>query len=190
MEKIDWDKKAVLREQILFGVVIIAIFFLFFKMVYVEKGKMIQIETTRLENLTLERDAIKKFEAVAPVPSLHAVAPSLNNPHYKALLSLSEGRTTNATEFLQLVTSARFLQSVKVSQVESSEKMATEGYKVIVYLLKLKGGFRDVVQYVAQLEALEAVIKLDEVSMKINESSASEVDLELKIDYYDLGAGV
>ena len=55
MEKINWDQKAVLREELLFAFVILAFFIFFFKVLYPIKTTALKVTKVRYDNLALRK---------------------------------------------------------------------------------------------------------------------------------------
>ena len=188
MEKINWDQKAVLREELLFAFVILAFFIFFFKVLYPIKTTALKVTKVRYDNLALEKNALLKFESVMPqnTTSPEARGTTSMNPQVRALLSNAFRSQPDPAEFLQVITNMRFLGSVKVVRVESTEGQG-DNYKTSSFMLNVRGDFRDIIQYISQIESLEAVIKLSEITMRIFEKDASDVDLQIKIDYYVIG---
>jgi len=183
MEKMDWEKQTVLREKILFVCVMIALAIFFVKTIYIEKSANIQSGKTRLEKLSLEKNALLKFKAVIPQTPIARSPISSINPQLRAFLTSSHQQPT-APEFLQLITNAHFLRAIKVIKVSTLENKKGGGYEEFSYFLNLRGDFRDIIRYITQLESIEAVMRLDEISISMPEDLGSAVNLELKVIYY------
>ena len=186
MEKIDWTQKAVLREKILFVCVLLAVVMLFFQMALPVRSEAVDRAEGRLKILILEKNALVKFEEVAPqITEATSLSPSMN-PQFRALLLGTQRAQLSAVEFLQLVTDSRFLGPLRVMGVKSSENKQDQGYSVMSYEIKIRGDYRDVVRYVSQLEELEMVMRVDAMLMDRYKDEGSMVDFNLKIEYYVL----
>lgn len=180
------------REQLLSGAAMVLILIIFFRLVYIPSNQNQVNLNTQIINLRMEKDALEKF-----VKALQQKLPSLKGREIKGpmtaktkiLMGEEEPMTENVAELFKLLSAHSFLKGVRIQELSHIPLKSANGYTEQSFFIGLEGTFRNVAAYLSRVEALPALLSVDNLSIKVVTPKASEIRLELNGSLFALGGG-
>lgn len=176
--RVDLSQPATLREQIMFGLVALALVVFFMRVMLAPLNRKIGEHQVRRNALRLERDALIKFAQVIPAVEKQAFSQKRN---LKTRVLLGEIRSDfeNFPALLSEITSPRFLGGVVIDNLSHQVPVSDQGYSRTDFTLVVRGGFNSVMQYMGRLEQFPALFRIEQFDLKTSEGQAQDVVAEL-----------
>lgn len=180
-------QKANPREQLLGIVAILAVVVMFFRVIYLPKRDAARQRKTQIQNLTLEKEALKKFtEALvqATQKSLSQKAREQKGvadvpTKIRVLRGELPPVADKTAPLLALLTSPRFTQGITVRSMSDLPPKKENNYEKSSFFINVQGSFPQVLRYVERIEEVPALTMIDNVSLKTIDTKGTEVELEL-----------
>lgn len=190
MTRVDLNQMASLREQILFGAVLVVMVVLFFRVFYSAQAKQADVFRSRLEALKLEKDALVKFASSTPSLGRDISFSRKKGLKIKILLGeLNDGNRGGISSMLNEVTSPGFLRGVQVENLSYLPPLRDPGYSKTDFTLNVRGAFTDFLQYLSRLEQFPALLNLQNISLKIAEGQPQDIQAEILGRFYEVSGG-
>jgi Tfp pilus assembly protein PilO len=176
--RIDLNQPATLREQIMFGLVALALVVFFLRVILAPLSQRIGEHQARRNALRLERDSLIKFAQMSPLVDKQAFSRKRN---LKTRILLGEIRSDfeNFQALLAEITSPRFLGGVVIDNLSHQVPVSDQGYSRTDFTLVVRGGFNSVMQYMGRLEQFPALFRIEQFDFKTSEGQAQDVVAEL-----------
>lgn len=172
--------KANLREQILGGIVILALLMLFFRVVVLPQQVEKEKKRGQHQALLLEKNALEKFNlALQERPiTLRKEAPRAT-PALQVLHGERAAMATEVPELLAKIVHPAFLKGVTLKEMGHTPPKEEERFKKEGFFLKLQGSYYQIIHYVERIEQAPAMVTLDHLTLKTIDPKAAQVDMEL-----------
>ena len=178
METINLHQKTNAREQILALLALLALVVLFFRIIYVPNRDLkAQLENQR-ENLILERGALLKFNEALLATITQTAPKEESRPTEKMQMEIST--------LLRTLTSHDFLGGVMVKKMSDIPAITDKGFQRISFFIEINGRFQNIIDYLNRVQQLAALITIDQITLKVSETKAARIDLELNGTLFQL----
>ena len=174
------DLKAVAkpREQILAFAVVLGLLVSFARVLYFPK-RMEQTElTTKIKNLSLEKEALEKFtEALLKQPP--KAKPEDLSPRIKILKGEMAPFAEETSLLLSQMTAPEFLKGITIKKMSDISPQKKNNYSQSGFVISAQGPFQNIYAFLERAEQFPALMMIDNVTLKALDSKASFVELEL-----------
>lgn len=187
MTRVDLGQEATRREQILFGVVVLVLIVLFFRIFYGGQAKKQDLSQGRLNALKAEKEALVKFSAFTPMIERGATLSRKKGIKVKILTGEIRSDYGEMSVLLQEVTEPGFLGGVKVENLSYLPPMPDQGYTKSDFTINVRGSFMEVLRYLERLEQFPALFEVSGVSFKVAEGQPQDVQAEILGRFFRLG---
>lgn len=189
MEKIDLQKTATTREQILAALVMLSLFVMFFRVIYFPKKEATQQLKSQIQNMKLEKEALAKFtralreakQKALPLPGMEPISRQM-----QVLKGEIQPVATTTATLLAHITTPLFLKGVRVKGMSDIPPKKEAGFEKADFFLNIQGSFRNIIGYIGEIEKLPALLLTDNIALKAVNPKATLVDTELNGTIYAL----
>ncbi len=181
MTKVDLDAQANLREQILFGMVILFVVILFFRVVYKGQGQRVEILRGQIEALQVEKEALIQYSSATPRIVRETLLSERRGIKFKILAGQVRSSYDDLSALLKEITAPQFLGSVRVENLSTLPAVLDQGFSFsrTDFTLDVRGSFADLLQYLERVEQFPALANLENISLKIAEGQPQDVQAEI-----------
>ena len=189
MEKIDLKKTANPREQWLGVLVIVALFVMFFRIVYFPKKEDVDQMKGQIQSIQLEKEALEKFtQALLKTAPQGQEAQTKNNRSIKEQILMGETKPlANALPpLLSYITSQKFLKGIVIKAISDIPLKQETGYKKADFFIDAQGSFGNITRYLERIEKVPALVGISNVTIKAIDTKATQVALELGGTLFEL----
>jgi len=182
MESTDLKKVANTREQVLAGLVMLAIFVMYARVFYSPKSTEVARLKSQVKNLKMEKEALEKFTQALRETTLKEQLKAAKEPPSIKIQVLrgdvkSVAKETSA--LLSLVTSQPFLKGILVKEMNDLPLKQEKGYKKGDFFINAQGPFRNMTDYLDRIRKLPVLLVLENIDLKVVDTKAAKVEIEL-----------
>lgn len=178
------------REQILSLVMIMALFGMFFRVIYFPKRAANVQLNSQITSLRLERDALQKFtEALAfkLKESPQREPPKQLASKIRILKGEAKPLTKVTSDLLTHLTAPAFLRGLLVREMSDLPAKQEIGYQKAGFFINAEGTFDGITKYLERMDAMPVLLTIDNVSMKATAPKAARVSAEISGTLFSLG---
>ena len=171
-----------MREQLLAGLVMLAIFVMFVRVIYSPKKDEVTRLKSQVKNLKMEKDALNKFTQALRETALKEqlqVAKELPSIKVQVLKGDVKSVAKETAALLSLVTSQPFLKGILVKEMSDLSPKQEKGYKKADFFINAQGSFRNMIDYLDRIRKLPVLLVLENIDLKVVDEKAARVELEL-----------
>lgn len=179
MTKVDLDAQANLREQILFGMVVLFVVILFFRIIYKGQGQRVEILRGRIEALQVEKEALIQFSEGMPRVARETLLSERRGIKFKILAGQVRSSYDDLSALLKEITAPQFLGTVQVENLSTLPAVLDQGFLKTDFTIDVRGSFADLLQYLERVEQFPAVAILENISLKSAEGQPQDVQAEI-----------
>lgn len=182
MDTAELKKVANLREQILAGLVMLAIFVMFVRVIYSPKKDEVTRLKSQVKNLKMEKDALDKFtQALRETALKEQLQAAKELPSIKVQVLKGDVKSVakETPALLSLVTSQPFLKGILVKEMSDLAPKQEKGYKKADFFINAHGFFRNMIEYLDRMRKLPALLVVENIDLKVVDEKAARVELEL-----------
>ncbi|GEM_PF-3093054 len=180
MTKIDLDQVANSREQLLFGLVALALLFFIFNNIYSPQVKKVELAKTQKAALQLEKDALIRFSTVTPVIQQNTTLSHKKGVKVKILFHEMKPICSDVTCLLAQLTDQGLTGSLKVKDVNYQPPVKDKGFVKTDFKMHILGDFLSILQYLERSDQFPALFNIEKIAVRIVEER--HPDLEAEID--------
>lgn len=185
MTKINLDQRPTVREQVMYGVVLLIMVIGLLRVVYAPQTKKIEGLKVQVASATFERDALRKF--ALPSPEKVKSLSRRKGVKIKILSGELVPAYQELTSLLAVLTQAPFLSGISVLNLSYKPSTQEKGYVKTEFGLNVRGSFTDILRYIEEMEQFPALFHLGEVNLKVIANQPQEVETEIQGLFYRLG---
>lgn len=173
MKGMDLSQRATLREEILFGLVLLGLVIIFVRVVLAVPSAKIKTANSKREALFSEKEALTKFVATTPVLQNK----TLLKKGIKTKILMGEIRSDyrRLSDILERVTEPVFLGGVTIDKISHQPAIQEKGFSRTDFNLQVRGSFGHVMRYLDQLEQFPALFYVQQLEVTAAEGQAQEV---------------
>lgn len=187
-------KPAKPRETVLIGFLIVAMSYAIFTYFISPVAEQVSLFEEKLTTVEQEVEAVSKFNEILQKNQqehLKAVktvssAVSAQDARVQLIRRTKKQKYNLITDFLQGVTTPGFLSTVRIDSLKYETAVFLPGYTETGFYMVLRGRFPRVMQYIKNLETVEALVTLEQVELSVNPDDSSSIVLKLKGTFYKL----
>ncbi|MBI4373738.1 MAG: hypothetical protein HY542_02570 [Deltaproteobacteria bacterium] len=188
MEKVDLGHIANRREQFLFLLVVLFLFFLFLEVVALPKYREVRVGRERFHALKTEQEALIKFMERTPAVRTTPSSPGKTKEIKLEILDgEAESSAKGLSELLPRITDFSFLKGVQIEAFSFQPDLRETGYTQTDFTLETTGGFNDLVGYLERLERFPALFQARDIVMKVSGGDTSRVHAEITGRFFVMG---
>lgn len=181
---------AEVREQLLSLVMIVAIFAMFFRVIYFPKRESSQQLRNQIMGLKMERDALQKFtEALSSKlqESGRQEPPKQLSTKLQILKGTLQSLSEETSDLLSHLISTPLLKGLVIREMSDVPPKKETGYLKSGFFINAEGTFKNVTKYLERIDALPVLLTIDNISMKALAPKANKVSVEMNGSLYALG---
>lgn len=185
----EFGRTANRREQLLGVAVILVLLAMYFRVLYSPKQlSNVQLKT-QVENLKLEKEALEKFTEVLKqkIPETKTAFDSPLLTKIQILKGEQEPVTRETSDLLTYITSQDFLKGIRIREMSDLAVKKQEGYQRQNFFIQMEGSFTNITRYLEKMEAMPALMTIDNILVKTETPKAARVELELNGSLFALG---
>lgn len=186
MTSIDWHQVASRREKLLFVAFMVGIAVFFFQGVFFPKSAEVNLLRSRLEALSMEKNALLKFMATTPSVAKGTFRKGASLK-FKILEGEVHAESNDLPVLLSRLTELKFLQGVHVEGLSFQPAVAETGVLRTDFILETAGSFGQMVSYLERLEQYPALFEVRDLVLSVNEENKGEVKAEISCHFFKKG---
>lgn len=174
-----------MREQVMYGVVLVIMAVGLLKVVYAPQSKKIEELKKQVDSAMFERDALRKF--ALPSPEKVKSISRRKGVKIKILSGELIPAYQELTSLLAVLTQAPFLSGVTVLNLNYQPSTQEKGYVKSNFGMNVRGSFTDILRYIEKMEQFPALFHLGGINLKAYENQPQDVETEIEGVFYRLG---
>ncbi len=193
MQSSQLNKQAPLRESVLAIVGLLMLCFAGYNTFYKPK----QAEVTTLKSQVTEIEAkiasteslIKTLQQKNKIIEDTETTKASSDYRVQMLQRYQDPVFKSIGEFLQNLTQSDFKGNLSITTLKHDLPVSRKGYSDTKFTLSASGSFMSVVAFIQKIEAIPALITLDNVEIKLNPKDATEVTVLINGSFFLLENG-
>jgi Tfp pilus assembly protein PilO len=183
----DLDQVANRREQLLFGLILLAFLVFFFRFLSLPQSVKIEAAKSQKEALHSEKEALTSFLASTPSLQKGETLSRKKGIKMKILFDEVKGVYQDAITLLAQLTDPLFLGGINVEKMNFQPTVADRGFSKTDFSITVLGSFVDVIQYLERLEQFPALFSLEQISLRSTEMQPQVLETEIQGRFFQLG---
>lgn len=188
-----FKKPAKIREVVLAALVMLALCYLGYNHFFTPLSVRVKDLKTQIALIKSEADSVQKFNDVIRKNQKEQASPFqttdstlIKDPRVQVIQKQKQQRYRLITDFLQDVTTPQFRSALKIESLKYDKTQKLGRYSATNFEMVLNGRFARVLNYIKQLEEVEAVIALKDIEMTVYEKDINSVVLKIKGTFYQI----
>ena len=187
MMGIDFKQPANLREEILFGALLLVLILLCIRILYQPQATHLAELKVRSQALHLEQEALVKFAATAPQPTNPHPLANNKGIKMKVLHGVIHSDTNDVATLLTRLTESGFSKGITVETLSYLPPATSQGYVTSDFSMKLKANFADIMRYLDQLEQFPALFSIENIRLTTAGEKTGDLHAEIEGRFFHLG---
>lgn len=187
-------KPAKPRETVLIGLLIVVISYAIFTYFISPVAEEAKVFEEKLAVVEQEAEAVGKFNEVLrknqqeQLKAIKTVSSTVSaqDARVQLIRRTKKQKYNLITDFLQGVTTPGFLSTVRIDSLKYEATTSLAGYTATKFHMVLQGRFPRMMQYIKNLETVEALVTLDQVELSMSPEDAASLVLKLEGTFYKL----
>lgn len=188
MEKTDLKKPATSREMTLGALFLVALLFVFMRILYLPKGKALQEIKTKIETMQLEKSALIQFSAATAKQTPSNLKALKKNADIKMQILSGEKKATlvELAPLMNTLTQPSFRKGLSFDSLAQLPTITEKGYTKAPFTMHATGSFERIVAFLEKMGRLPALVAVDSVSLTANAQKDKNLKLELTATLYEV----
>ena len=175
----NWKKTVSIREQILLGLVLLALVVMFARIFYSPRLTSNREVQKKLVSLEMERASLEKFtQALMQSAQEKAIVRSLS-PALQVLRGTLKPVAETMPDLFRLVADREFLRGLQVLSLNYLPPKQETGYRKVGWEIKVEGSFSMALDYLKRFQELPVLFKMEQMSMESPGGESGEVVLTI-----------
>jgi Tfp pilus assembly protein PilO len=182
--KINLNQAASPREQLLFGLILVALLVGLLFGLASSPLRELGGERSQLQALESEKKLLKKFLEATPSVYKTFTSRPPEGVKFKVLLGEVESSFEDVPLLLKEITALPFLKGVHVEGVSYQPETSEVGFTRSDFVLEVAGTFTEIVNYLESLEDFPALFQIKDLVLSLSEVGAGEVKAQLSCRFF------